>query len=89
MTPEIAVELIRNALYLTVLLVVAIILPGLIVGLVVAVFQAATSVNEQTLSFLPRLVVTLLTLMFLGHWVIDQLVTYTDELIRSIPSLLG
>ena len=89
MTPEIAVKLIRNALYLTVLLVVAIILPGLIVGLVVAVFQAATSVNEQTLSFLPRLVVTLLTLMFLGHWVIDQLVTYTDELIRSIPSLLG
>ena len=52
MSPEFAVELLRSALYLTIILVVAIILPGLLVGLVVAVFQAATSVNEQTLSFL-------------------------------------
>ncbi|NQD38025.1 flagellar biosynthesis protein FliQ [Permianibacter sp. IMCC34836] len=89
MTPEFAVELLRSALYLTIVLVVAIILPGLLVGLVVAVFQAATSVNEQTLSFLPRLVMTLLTLMALGHWFMDQLMTFTTELVRSIPSVLG
>lgn len=89
MTPEFAIELLRSALYLTIVLVVAIILPGLLVGLVVAVFQAATSVNEQTLSFLPRLVMTLLTLMVLGHWFMDQLITFTTELVRSIPGALG
>jgi len=89
MSPEFAVELLRSALYLTIILVVAIILPGLLVGLVVAVFQAATSINEQTLSFLPRLVMTLLTFMVLGHWFIDQLIMFTTELIRSIPSVLG
>ncbi len=89
MTPEFAVELLRSALYLTILLVVAIILPGLLVGLVVAVFQAATSINEQTLSFLPRLVMTLLTLMLLGHWFMDKLITFTVDLVRSIPSALG
>lgn len=89
MTPEFAVELLRSALYLTIVLVVAVILPGLLVGLVVAVFQAATSVNEQTLSFLPRLVMTLLTLMVLGHWFMDQLITFTTDLVRSIPGALG
>jgi flagellar biosynthesis protein FliQ len=89
MTPEFAIELLRSALYLTIILVVAVILPGLLVGLVVAVFQAATSVNEQTLSFLPRLVMTLLTLMVLGHWFIDQLISFTTDLVRSIPSALG
>ncbi|HEX4912111.1 MAG TPA: flagellar biosynthesis protein FliQ [Permianibacter sp.] len=89
MTPEFAVELLRSALYLTIILVVAIILPGLLVGLVVAVFQAATSVNEQTLSFLPRLVMTLLTLMILGHWFMDRLIIFTTDLVRSIPSALG
>ena len=89
MTPEYAVELLRGALYLTILPVVVIILPGLLVGLIVAVFQAATSVNEQTLSFLPRLVMTLLTLMVLGHWFIDQLVSYSTTLIQQIPSAIG
>lgn len=89
MSPEFAVELLRSALYLTIILVVAIILPGLLVGLVVAVFQAATSVNEQTLSFLPRLVMTLLTMMILGHWFMDRLIIFTTDLVRSIPSALG
>jgi len=89
MTPEIAVEILRGALWLTIVLVSAIIVPGLLVGLVVAIFQAATSINEQTLSFLPRLITTLLALSVLGHWFIDQLISYTEALITSIPSMLG
>lgn len=89
MTPEVAVDIFKDALYIIVLMVMAIIVPGLIVGLVVATFQAATSINEQTLSFLPRLVVTLLTLMFLAHWIIRTLIDYTVELIHSIPSVIG
>lgn len=89
MTPEFAVELLRSALWLTVVLVSAIIIPGLLVGLIVAVFQAATSINEQTLSFLPRLVTTLLAFALLGHWFIDRLMSYTQDLITSIPSVIG
>ena len=89
MTPEIAVEIFRNALHLIVVLVAAIILPGLFVGLAVAVFQAATSINEQTLSFLPRLIVTLLTLSFLAHWIFASLIDFAQELVASIPTVIG
>ncbi|MBI2379377.1 MAG: flagellar biosynthesis protein FliQ [Gammaproteobacteria bacterium] len=89
MTPELAVEVFRNAMYIVVLLVVAIVLPGLIVGLVVATFQAATSINEQTLSFLPRLVVTLLTMVFLAHWIMRTLMDYMIELVQQIPQMIS
>ncbi|MCW8878792.1 MAG: flagellar biosynthesis protein FliQ [Kangiellaceae bacterium] len=89
MTPETVVEVFRNALYLIILLVGAIITPGLIVGLLVAVFQAATSINEQTLSFLPRLLVTLATMMFLANWIFASLVDFSIELYSLIPELIG
>jgi flagellar biosynthetic protein FliQ len=54
----------------------------------VAVFQAATSINEQTLSFLPRLIVTLLALIIGGHWLVQKLMDYTIRLIASIPSVI-
>ncbi len=57
MTPEMFVELFRDALWMVLIMVCAIIIPSLLIGLVVAIFQAATSINEQTLSFLPRLIV--------------------------------
>ena len=89
MTPEIVVEVFRSALYLIILLVSAVIMPGLIVGLMVAIFQAATSINEQTLSFLPRLLVTLGTLIFIANWFFASLVSFATELYMSIPELIG
>jgi len=89
MSPEIFVDVLRDALFLVILLVSAIILPSLFVGLIVAVFQAATSINEQTLSFLPRLIVTLLALIFGGHWFTSVIMEYTNELILSIPTVVG
>jgi|UniRef100_A0A486XW67 flagellar biosynthetic protein FliQ len=89
MSPEIFVDVLRDALFLVILLVSAIILPSLFVGLIVAVFQAATSINEQTLSFLPRLIVTLLALIFGGHWFTRVIMEYTNELILSIPTVVG
>ncbi|MDP2715614.1 flagellar biosynthesis protein FliQ [Rheinheimera sp.] len=89
MSPEVFVDVLRDALYLVILLVSAIILPSLFVGLIVAVFQAATSINEQTLSFLPRLIVTLLALIFGGHWFTRVIMEYTHELILSIPTVVG
>ena len=76
MTPEVAVDLFRQGLWLTALLVAVLVVPSLIVGLIVAVFQAATQINEQTLSFLPRLIVTLLTLIVLGPWMVRQLMEF-------------
>ncbi|MCG8905882.1 flagellar biosynthesis protein FliQ [Pseudomonas nitroreducens] len=89
MTPEVAVDLFREALWLTAMIVAILIVPSLLVGLLVAMFQAATQINEQTLSFLPRLIVVLLTLIVLGPWLIRQLMEYTQTLITSIPTLIG
>ncbi len=89
MSPGEVVEIFRGALWLIVVLVGVIITPSLLVGLVVSVFQAATQINEQTLSFLPRLVVTLLTLVVTGPWLLQILVEYTDGIIHDIPSLIG
>jgi flagellar biosynthetic protein FliQ len=89
MGPEVFVDILRDALFLVILLVSAVIIPSLLVGLIVAVFQAATSINEQTLSFLPRLIVTLLSLIAGGHWLVQQLMDYTFRLIASIPSVVS
>jgi flagellar biosynthesis protein FliQ len=89
MTPEVAIELFRQALWLTTVLVGVIVVPSLLLGLVVAMFQAATQINEQTLSFLPRLLFTFVTIIVLGPWIVTQLIEYTDSLYRSIPGLIG
>ncbi|MEZ1376685.1 flagellar biosynthesis protein FliQ, partial [Enterobacter hormaechei] len=82
-------DLFREALWLTAMIVGVLVVPSLLVGLVVAMFQAATQINEQTLSFLPRLMVILLTLIVLGPWLLRQLMEYTQTLIGNIPLLIG
>ena len=89
MTPGEVVEVFRGGLYLIVIMVGVIVTPSLLVGLIVSVFQAATQINEQTLSFLPRLLVTLLTLMLAGPWLLRTLIEYTQRLIHDIPFLIG
>ena len=89
MSPEVFVDILREALWLIILLVAVIVVPSLLVGLVVAVFQAATSINEQTLSFLPRLIITLLAVIFAGHWIVGQITDFTLQLIERIPSIIG
>ncbi|MDR8013842.1 flagellar biosynthesis protein FliQ [Ectopseudomonas guguanensis] len=89
MTPEVAVDLFREALWLIVLIVGLAVVPSLVVGLIVAMFQAATQINEQTLSFLPRLMVMLITLIWAGPWLVSQLMEYTQNLIQNIPYLIG
>ncbi|MDO6705182.1 flagellar biosynthesis protein FliQ [Photobacterium sp. 1_MG-2023] len=88
MTPESFVEIFQEALYMVLLMVTVIVVPGLLVGLVVAIFQAATSINEQTLSFLPRLVITLVALMVFGHMMTRMLMDYFYRIIEQIPQIL-
>lgn len=78
-----------EALGMIVIFVALLVLPSLFVGLVVSVFQAATQINEQTLSFLPRLLMTLLTIMALGPWVLSELLDHFHRIFEMIPVLLG
>tara|TARA_B100000767_G_scaffold256102_1_gene262918 strand:- start:655 stop:924 length:270 start_codon:yes stop_codon:yes gene_type:complete len=87
LSPESVIGVFGQALFLVVVLVVAIILPSLIVGLIISVFQAATQINEQTLSFLPRLVATLVSLMILGPWIIQELLDISRYVFESIAYL--
>lgn len=89
MTPEITVDMFGEGLWLICLTVALMVLPSLLVGLLVAIFQAATQINEQTLSFLPRLLVMLVTLILAGPWLARELVEYTRELILNIPMTIG
>lgn len=89
MTPEVAVDLFRGGLWMTASIVGVLVVPSLLVGLVVAMFQAATQINEQTLSFLPRLLVMLLTLIWAGPWLVRKLMEYTQDLIHNIPLIIG
>ena len=89
MTPEVAVDLFREALWMTAMIVGVLVVPSLLVGLVVAMFQAAIQINEQTLSFLPRLLVMLLTLIWAGPWLVRELMEYTQGLVQNIPLIIG
>ena len=89
MSPETVIDLFRDALMLVILLVSIMVVPSLLVGLVISMFQAATQINEQTLSFLPRLLTTLFMLILAGPWLLRELIDFTDRLARSIPLLLG
>ena len=89
MTPEVVIDVFKDAMFLIVVMVSVIIVPSLLVGLVVSMFQAATQINEQTLSFLPRLLVTLGTIMFFGPWLLGLLIDYSTRLIFNLPYLIG
>jgi flagellar biosynthetic protein FliQ len=89
MTPDVAVGIWREAMWLIVLLVAVIVMPSLLIGLVISTFQAATQINEQTLSFLPRLVVTLVVIIIAGPWLLRRILDYSEQLILSIPYLVG
>lgn len=89
MEPEVFVNIFQQALWLVLLLVSAVIIPSLLIGLVVAVFQAATSINEQTLSFLPRLIMTLVSLGFGAHWGMGKVMEFFISMIDQIPQVVG
>ena len=89
MTPEMVLTVIHKALEVTLLLTGVILLPALGVGLLVSMFQAATQLNEQTLSFIPKLGVTFLTLTIAGPWLLTLVMDFTQRLISEIPMLIG
>lgn len=89
MTPESVISLFSESVNVILLMLTVLIVPGLLVGLVVAMFQAATQINESSLSFIPKLFITFLTMVFAGPWLLKTLINYTESLITNIPFLIG
>lgn len=82
-------DLFSHALYLVLMIVVIMIVPSLIIGLIVSTFQAATQINEQTLSFLPRLVVTLLAMIGFGPWAVSAVLDFSRDIYTNIIYIIG
>jgi flagellar biosynthetic protein FliQ len=89
MTPETVMGIGQHALQMTLMLAAPLLLVALCVGLLVGIFQAATQINEMTLSFIPKLLGMAAALVLAGPWMLKELVSYTRELIQSIPGLIG
>ncbi|MCP4283739.1 MAG: flagellar biosynthesis protein FliQ [Gammaproteobacteria bacterium] len=89
MTPDSVLDIGQRALEVTTVLGGVVLIPALLVGLLVAMFQAATQINEMTLSFIPKLLVVALVFMLAGPWMLRVIMTFTINLIESIPELIG
>ena len=87
MDSAMVVDLARQALWMTMLISSPLLGVGLAVGLIVGIFQAATSINEQTLSFIPKVVCIGITMSLAGNWMINTMVDYTKSIFTRIPSL--
>jgi flagellar biosynthetic protein FliQ len=89
MTSESVMTLGRQAIEMTILISAPLLLTSLAIGLVISIFQAATQINEQTLSFIPKLLGTFCVLAFAGPWMLRQLTDFIRRLIESIPFMIG
>jgi flagellar biosynthesis protein FliQ len=89
MSPETVMTIGQRALEMAVMLAAPLLLTVLLIGLLVGVFQAATQINEMTLSFIPKLIGMAAAIVLAGPWMLKELVGYTRALIESIPSLIG
>ncbi|EPF19208.1 MULTISPECIES: flagellar biosynthesis protein FliQ [Cedecea] len=89
MNMDTAGDIMASGIQLVLLISAVAIVPSLLVGLCVSIFQATTQINEQTLSFLPRLVVTLLVLIFGGKWMLTRLVDFTTAIFHQASSLVS
>lgn len=87
MTPEMVLQIGRNALEITLILAGPVLLFGLVAGLVVAVFQALTQINEMTLIFIPKIGATVLAIALFGPWMLQKLINYTTALFEAIPGV--
>ena len=89
MTPEMALDVGREAIWVAALLSAPLLLSALAVGLMVGMIQAATQIQEMTLTFIPKLIVLAIALLFAGSWMLGLITDFTINLFHSIPELIG
>ena len=88
MENEFAIEVVSQAIKVTLMLSAPMLLGALVVGILVSIFQAVTQINEQTLSFIPKILVIVAALVIFSPWMMETMVTYTQDLFTSIPELI-
>ncbi len=89
MDVDAVIDVSQQALYVITLLAAPMLISALLIGLLIGMFQAATSINEMTLSFIPKLLILVIAIMIAGPWMLDLLIDYTRELYLSIPNRIG
>ncbi len=89
MTPEVISTIAQDTVLVAIKLIAPILLSSLAVGLLVAMFQAATQINEQTLTFIPKLAMVIIVLILAGPWMLQVIIDYFQDLIRNIPEIIG
>jgi flagellar biosynthesis protein FliQ len=88
MENDFVIEVVNQAIRVTLMLAAPMLIGALVVGVVVSIFQAVTQINEQTLSFIPKILVIIAALVIFSPWMMETMVTYTRELFISIPELI-
>ncbi len=89
MTPENVMDLAHSTLLVTSMVAAPLLLVALVTGLAIGMLQAATQINESTLSFIPKLLLLVLTLFAVGPWILRVLVDFTHDLYANIPNMIG
>lgn len=89
MTPEYVLDMARQAMQVAMMVGAPMLLVSLVVGLLVAVFQATTQLNEQTLSFIPKLLAVAATMVLAGPWIVAVIVDYTRGVLTNIPNYVN
>lgn len=89
MTADTVIDLSQQALYVIVMLAAPMLISALLIGLLIGMFQAATQINEMTLSFIPKLLILVIAIMVAGPWMLKLLLDFTQRLYLSIPGLIG
>ncbi len=89
MNPDMALDIGQRVMEVTSMLAGAVLLPALAVGLVVAMFQAVTQINEMTMTFIPKLIAVAVVLATAGDWMLGLMMDFSIQLIRDIPQLVG
>lgn len=85
MNPSEAVTLAQNAIIIAMLLAAPLLLVGMAVGLIISLFQAVTQIQEMTLTFVPKILAVMLTMLFISSWMVTKLIDYTHNLIVNLP----
>lgn len=89
MTQDAVSGILVDALFVTFKVAMPFLGAGLVVGLLISIFQAVTQIQEMTLSFIPKIIVTAVVLVVAGPWMLDQMLAYTREMFTSIPTVVG
>jgi flagellar biosynthesis protein FliQ len=89
MNQDVVINLVMNAVTLAIKVAMPILLSGLIVGLMVSIFQAITQIQEMTLTFIPKILVTIAVIVIAGPWMLNQITSYTEQLWQGIPAIVA